>query len=94
MGTNKASLAILLAESTGPGVGDLPTGLDCPAGVVQCGCGVDAVSACKSGTYEPVPANPSYGVTVASGARASSCYGWTSGGVVCGAAGRQGYCTM
>ena len=67
-------------------------GLVCPAGVVECGCGgdADAVSACRSGTYEPVLANPSDGVTVASVVRAGSCYGWTGDGVVCVAAGRQG----
>ena len=82
MGSNKASLAILLVESTGLGVGggDLPTGLDCPTGVVECDCGAGAVSACRSGTYEPVPANPSYGVTVASEVQTGGCYGWTGGG--------------
>ena len=99
---NKTSLAVLLAEFTGLGVGSghmygdsgHSTGLDCPTGVLECSCGGDAVSACKSDTHEPVLASPSYGVTVASGARASSSYGWTSGGVVCVAAGRRGYCTM
>ena len=94
----RSSLAILLADLTGLGAddGDLygdpgrPTGLDCPAGVVECGCRRDAVSVCRSVTHEPVLANPSYGVTVASAVRA----GGAMGGLVvgwCVAAGRQGY---
>ena len=62
------------------GDSDHPTGLDCPAGVVE--CGRDAVSACRCGTPEPVLASPSYGATVTSVVQASSCYLWTRGGVV------------
>ena len=99
---NKTSLAVLLAEFTGLGVGGghmygdsgHSTGLDCPTGVVECSCGGDAVSACKSGRPEPVLDNPSYGVTVTSVVQAGSCSEWTSIGEVCMAAGRQGYCTM
>ena len=75
------------------GDSDHPTVLDCPAGVVECSCGGNAVNACRCGTPEPVLASPSYGATVTSVVQAGSCYGWTSGGVVCVAAGRQGYFT-
>ena len=47
----------------------------------------------KSSLSCPVLASPSYGATVTSVVQAGSCYGWTSGGVVCVAAGRQGYFT-
>ena len=77
-----------VAELTGLGVGggDLlgdsghPTGLDCPAGVVECGCRGDAVRACRSGLDEPVFTNPSNGVTLISVEQAGSSYGWNSGG--------------
>ena len=59
---------------------DHPTGLDCPAGVVGCGCGQDVVMACRSDFYETVDTNPSNGVTVLSVGRACSSYGRTSGG--------------
>ena len=47
----------------------------------------------KSSLSCPVLASPSYGAIVTSVVQAGSCYGWTSGGVVCVAAGRQGYFT-
>ena len=60
---------------------DHPTGLDCPAGVVGCGCGGDAVTACRNGSNETVYTNPpSNGVTVSSVVRACSDYGQASGG--------------
>ena len=68
------------------GDSDHPTVLDCPAGVVECSCGGNAVNACRCGTPEPVLASPSYGATVTSVVQASSCYLWTRGGVVCVAA--------
>ena len=91
MGSNKASLAILLVESTGLGVcgGDLyggsahHTGLDYPARVVECSCGGNGVSACRSGAPEPVLTNPSNGALVISVVQAGSGWGWTSGGEVC-----------
>ena len=58
-----------------------PTGLDCPAGVVGCGCGGDAVTACRNGSNETVYTNPpSNGVTVSSVVRACRSYGPASGG--------------
>ena len=81
MRTSKASSACHLAEMIGLGVGggDLcggsgqPTGLDCAAGVVECSCGRDAVSACRSGAPEPVLINPSYGVTVVQSGSMGGC---------------------
>ena len=70
----------------GMGVGDLhggsdhTTGLDCPPGVVGCGCRGNAVSPYRSGSPEPFLTNPSNGVTVTSVVRAGSGYVWSSGG--------------
>ena len=58
-----------------------PTGLDCPAVVVGCGCGGNAVTACRDGSHETVYTNPpSNGVTVSSVVRACRSYGPASGG--------------
>ena len=56
------------------------TGLDCPPWVVECGCGGDVVTACRSGSHETVYNNPSNGVTVSSVVRACRSYGLASGG--------------
>ena len=78
-----------VSELTGLGVGggDLrgdsghPAGLDCLAGVVECGCRGDAVRDCRSGPYYEIDfTNPSNGETVTSVVQAGGSYGWTSGG--------------
>ena len=100
--TSKASSAFHLAETIGLGVGGCglyggsghPTGLDCPAGVVECSCGGDAASAWRSGAPEPVLTNPSNGALVISVVQAGGGYGWASHGEVCVTAGRQGHYTV
>ena len=78
-----------VSELTGLGVGggDLrgdsghPAGLDCLAGVVECGCRGDAVRDCRSGPYYEIDfTNPSNGETVTSVVQTGGGYGWTSGG--------------
>ena len=97
MKTSNVSSACYSAEMTGLGVGGgglyggpgHPTGLDCPAGVMGCGCGGNVVSACRSGAPEPVLTNPSNGAPVTSMVRAGGCCGLTVGGEVCVAVGRE-----
>ena len=102
MRASKASSVFHLAEMIGLGVGggDLygdsghPTGLDCPAGVVECSCGGEAASACRSGAPEPVLTNPSNGAFVISVVQTGGGCGCASCGEACVTVGRQGHYTV
>ena len=99
--TSSTSSAFHPVKMTELGVGggdlhgsDQPTDLDCPTGVLVCGCGGNVVRTCSSSIHKPVSINPSNGVPVTGVELASTACGWASGEEACVADGKEGYCSV